>query len=127
MKISFDFDGTLSRKDVQKYAKILILIGHDVYITTSRCDSENKVYYSIKYDNSDLFSVAETLGIKKENIFFTAGCFKNKYLIDNKFEIHFDDDNEELKKLDENIENHCTGININNFMLKKQQIGITLI
>lgn len=36
MKISFDFNGTLSRKSVQKYAKQLIDKGIDCIITTFR-------------------------------------------------------------------------------------------
>lgn len=39
MKISFDFDATLSRQVVQDIAKSLIQKGHDVYITTSRFDT----------------------------------------------------------------------------------------
>ena len=38
MKVSFDFDGTLSRKDVQEYAKSLVNSGLEVWIVTSRFD-----------------------------------------------------------------------------------------
>ena len=40
MKVSFDFDGTLSRKDVQKLAKELVSEGHEVWIVTSRFSDE---------------------------------------------------------------------------------------
>ena len=41
MKVSFDFDGTLSRKDVQNFAKSLVNTGYDVWIVTSRFDDES--------------------------------------------------------------------------------------
>ena len=40
-KVSFDFDGTLSRLDVQKYAKSLIEQGFEVWIVTSRLHEKN--------------------------------------------------------------------------------------
>jgi len=40
MKVSFDFDGTLSKKDVQKFAKELVEEGHEVWIVTSRFSNE---------------------------------------------------------------------------------------
>ena len=40
MKVSFDFDHTLSRKDVQTFAKELVNEGHEVWIVTSRFSDE---------------------------------------------------------------------------------------
>jgi len=39
-KVSFDFDSTLSRKDVQDFAKKLVSEGYEVWIVTSRFDDE---------------------------------------------------------------------------------------
>ena len=41
MKVSFDFDSTLSRKDVQSFAKELVDRGLEVWIVTSRFDDES--------------------------------------------------------------------------------------
>ena len=40
MKVSFDFDGTLSRKDVQDFAIKLVNSGFEVLIFTSRIATE---------------------------------------------------------------------------------------
>ena len=58
MKVSFDFDSTLSRKDVQKFAKELIDKGIDVHIVTSR--SSFKQLDEEGY-NDDLYEVADNL------------------------------------------------------------------
>ena len=55
MKISFDFDNTLSKKICQETAKFLIEKGFDVCITTSRY----KVKEGFNKLNEDLFSIAE--------------------------------------------------------------------
>jgi restriction endonuclease Mrr len=41
-KISFDFDSTLDREDVQEFAKELVEKGHDVWITTSRFSNDDE-------------------------------------------------------------------------------------
>jgi len=41
IKVSFDFDATLSRYDVEEYATELIQRNIDVYICTSRFSAEN--------------------------------------------------------------------------------------
>ena len=66
MKLSFDFDGTLSRKDVQKFAKRLVDEGHEVWIVTSRFDDAEGMAQNwnwIPTQNQKLFKVAEELGI----------------------------------------------------------------
>ena len=95
MKVSFDFDSTLSRKDVQKFAKELIDKGIDVHIVTSR--SSFKQLDEEGY-NDDLYEVADNLQIKKENIHFTQGEDKFKFfMINSDFLWHLDDDYYELK------------------------------
>lgn len=92
-KVSFDFDSTLSRRDVQEYAKSLILIGVDVWICTSRLEpskAPNKEW------NDDLFMVANNIGIKRGNIIFCNYENKSIFLKDKGFLFHIDDDNVEL-------------------------------
>lgn len=96
MKLSFDFDGTLARPSVQKFAKQMVEQGHEVYIVTARYEDCDR--YSFKTDNNDLFSVAEEVGIKKENIHFMNIENKSEFFKQNPgFLFHLDDDWVELK------------------------------
>jgi len=95
MKISFDFDSTLSRKDVQEYCKCLIQDGHDIWITTSRV----KEFNGAIHDHTDLILVAQTLDIPENKIHFTNAEFKASYLQLNNFDIHIDDDRFELERI----------------------------
>ena len=93
MKVSFDFDGTLTRMSVQKYAKELVERGLEVWIVTSRMGfgkEPNPTW------NDDLFAVAEYVGIKRENIHFCCMEDKAVFLKDKGFIFHIDDDNIEL-------------------------------
>jgi hypothetical protein len=98
MKVSFDFDDTLTKPRIQKYVKFLISKGVEVYITTSRYEGFNYGYGNVKYDNSDLFLVANKLGIKQENIIFTNFKYKAEFLHDD-FLFHVDDDQYELDRI----------------------------
>ena len=95
VKISFDFDSTLSIDSVQVLAMKLIKEGHEVWIVTSRfeqCDSSNN-----KINNSDLFEVADEVGIKREHIFFCNMVDKYEFFKENgDFLWHLDDDDVEL-------------------------------
>ena len=97
MKVSFDFDGTLSRPDVQEYAKELIERGIEVIVITSRFDEESKSkhIYSSNPTNKDLYAITDSLGIKRENIYFTNMDDKVNYL-HNDIAWHLDDDEYEL-------------------------------
>ena len=95
-KISFDFDGTISRhfdgqpnpfeNDVRNMVKHLINEGYDVYIITRRYSnpmmSENRVVYD----------VAEMLGINPVNIHFTNREWKYEKINELGIEYHIDDD-----------------------------------
>jgi hypothetical protein len=96
-KVSFDFDSTLSRLDIQQYAKELLNRGIDVWICTSRFDDNNA---RNKYSNDDLYLVADELGIQRENIIFTNMQLKYYFLNGNDFIFHIDDDNIELEFLE---------------------------
>jgi uncharacterized NAD-dependent epimerase/dehydratase family protein len=88
MKVSFDFDSTLTTEPMQRLCKLYLSKGFDVYITTSRFEVTN---------NNDLFKLADELGIKKENIRFTN--MQQKYLFLKDFDIHYDDDDLEIMEI----------------------------
>lgn len=95
MKVSFDFDSTLSKKHVQKFAKELIGKGIDVHIVTSRSSFEQ---LDEEGYNDDLYEIADNLQIKRENIHFTQGEDKFKFfMVNSDFLWHLDDDYYELK------------------------------
>lgn len=108
MKISFDFDHSLTQPKIQNLASKFIAANHEVWITTSR--SPNKEGVKLPYDNREVFAMAEKLGIKKENIRFTSYDEKYKYLKD--FDLHFDDDEVEIELINEHP-CKCIGVLIN--------------
>lgn len=104
MKISFDFDGTLSKKKVQFFAAKLILEGHEVWVHTTRSNEENQPFWIIngvkqKRYNDDLFQVTNRLGIPKERIIFTNQKFSFEFMNKKNFVMHLDDDWLEIKEL----------------------------
>jgi hypothetical protein len=96
MKISFDFDGTLSQIGIQKFCFDLIQKGYDIWITTSRV----KEFTGAIHYHDDLMLVANSLGIPEERIHFTNSEFKAEYLENNNFVLHIDDDPFELIEID---------------------------
>lgn len=90
MKVSFDFDDTLSRESVQKYAKSLIEKGIDVWVTTSRISDKETDW--VKDWNNDLYEVADNLCIPREKIRFTDGTDKFEFFKEEDFIWHLDDD-----------------------------------
>lgn len=114
MKVSFDFDGTLARKDVQEYAKELVRRGLDVHIVTSRHSdkaAKEAGWWWILDQNKNLFDVAEDCGINEENITFTNGRDKIEYLRGKNFKFHLDDDEIELMLIFESDDN-CIPLNV---------------
>jgi hypothetical protein len=117
MKVSFDFDGTLSRHDVQDYATKLVEDGHEVWIVTSRVNTENalaKGWHWVKRQNQELYDVAGKCGIKVENIFFTEHTDKIVFIKDKGFLFHLDDDIDELVAIVES-KDKCSPLNVNHF------------
>jgi hypothetical protein len=125
MKVSFDFDGTLSRKDVQSLAKELVNEGHEVWIVTSRFSDEaakEKNWHWIEGQNQKLFDVAQECGIKKENIHFTCMESKSYFLEGKGFIFHIDDDDIELMDIFENnkfTSDKCFPVNVEHFEWKE--------
>lgn len=107
MKISFDFDSTLSTKRVQDLAAKFISLGADVYVTTSRPSSVKK---GMAINNNDLFDVTNALGICKSKVRFTH--YKDKYTFLKDFDLHFDDDDYEIQLINQHP-SKCYGVLIN--------------
>jgi hypothetical protein len=111
-KVSFDFDSTLSREDVQDFASELINLGFDVWVVTSRCSTESalaKGWWWVKKQNKDLYDVCDNLGISKEKIVFTEHVNKIDFLKDKDFLFHLDDDELELEFIEESGDS-CQGV-----------------
>lgn len=115
IKVSFDFDDTLSYQSVQRFATYLISDEIDVHITTSRYEDITRYKDNENGDlnNDDLFKVADRLGITRENIHFTdmedkADWFNLHKELDFKF--HLDNDKIEVMLINSNT--YILGIDI---------------
>lgn len=89
MKISFDFDSTLTQGEIQRLARTYVEANHEVWIVTSRLSTPNW--------NFDLRVISKNLGIPPERVHYTEGDYKWQFLHENDFEFHFDDDYMEIK------------------------------
>ena len=117
MKVSFDFDGTLRRLDVQRYAKSLVEDGHEVWIVTTRTTTEDIIergWHWSKDQNIILFEIAEECGILKEHIVFTDHQDKIHFLKEKGFAFHLDDDPDELLYIIESGDT-CRPVNVDHF------------
>jgi len=118
--VSFDFDDTLSRLNVQEYAKELIDRGIEVHITTIRFEDPKRYPWfrasklTEKEAHSDLFRVANRLGIDVIN--FTNFEYKHKFFEDSNYLLHIDDNEEEKSLMGKNdkVKTKCVSLN---FML----------
>ena len=105
MKVSFDFDSTLSRRDVQLFAKELVAEGHEVWIVTSRQSNEDAALADpwmkdrVIRSNKKLFRVADNVGIKREHIVFCNFAVKLASIAGQGFTFHLDDDPDELVEI----------------------------
>lgn len=81
MKVSFDFDKTLEKKNIQSIAEAHIKSGDEVFIITRRCPEENK----------EPIEVGDRLGIPHDHILFTCGEWKWKLIKDLGIDTHYDD------------------------------------
>jgi hypothetical protein len=111
-KVSFDFDSTLSRDDVQEFASDLIDLGFDVWVVTSRFNdktADEKNWWWVKKNNKELYDICEKINIPKENIVFTEMVDKIEFLKDKGFLFHLDDDELEIEFIEESGDS-CKGI-----------------
>jgi hypothetical protein len=103
-KVSFDFDSTLDKPQIQKFAVELMREGFDVHIVTSR-----PTHWTLDevWDNSDLFQIAEILNISRKKIHFTDYKPKSSFFEENEdFLFHLDDDHVEIEEI-----THSTKVN----------------
>jgi hypothetical protein len=84
--VSFDFDDTLSTSKGQEKAKQLLAENYRVLIITTRQSKDSK----------EVFEVADKLGIRRSDIFFTSG--KNKWETVKRLgvAIHYDNNQEQI-------------------------------
>lgn len=99
-KVSFDFDSTLDKDNIEAFAKELVEKGFEVWIVTTRLDNHTA---PSNHWNTDLFDTAMRCGIKFNNIHFTNGSDKYLFLRGKGFEFHIDDDWHELKMIKSHI------------------------
>ena len=121
IKVSFDFDSTLSFPYIQRYAKSLIKKGYEVWVVTRRFErledysDEFLKYYNIKdikREHSYLYEVINRIGIPKSRVHFCNMEDKYKFFKkNNDFIWHLDDDEEEVDE----INHHCDIIAIDHY------------
>ena len=102
--VSFDFDGTLSREDVQQYCRWLLNNGVDVWVITSRYDELHKHLYPGHPTNSDLYQTIDKLGIPRYKVVFMNFQPKADYLAGTNLCWHLDDDLSEVTGINEQTE-----------------------
>jgi len=90
MKISFDFDGTLTEDSIKNTAKIFIIAGHDVWIVTARTDCNY---------NTDLYKVCDYIGLEHDKVIFTNGDLKFTEYEKGGFDLHYDDEWDEVSNI----------------------------
>ncbi len=116
MKVSFDFDGTLSRSDVERYAKELVEAGIEVWVVTSRMSDEDILNsyqpWTSSSANLDLWETVERIGIPRECVKFTAHVDKIEFLKGKGFLFHLDDDIYELIEIMSSSDS-CQPLNVN--------------
>jgi hypothetical protein len=84
--VSFDFDDTLSTSKGQEKAKQLLAENYRVLIITARQSKDSK----------EVFDVADKLGIRRSDIYFTNGA--NKWSVVKRLgvAIHYDNNQEQV-------------------------------
>lgn len=93
-KVSFDYDETISTKRGQELAKQKQDDGKEIYIISRRQSSQN----------SDVYAVAERLGIPKSRVYFTNGEMKWKTIKRLGIDVHYDNNQKEIDLIDENTD-----------------------
>ena len=109
MKISFDFDSTLTKPSVFSFALHCIKWGNEVWVITSRSDDKNSPTWikngvKFKPNNDDLFKITDSLGILRERVIFTNHELKSDFIRGKGFLFHIDDDWVEIKSINETTE-----------------------
>lgn len=91
LRVSFDFDGTLTRPDIQAFAKGLSSKGLEVWICTNRFQDNG--------GNDDLIKIARDVGVA--HVKFCGYEDKWKFFKQHYFLFHLDDNFQIAKDIDE--------------------------
>lgn len=89
MKVSFDYDGTLSIPSAQEYCLDLISRGAEVWVTTARYNELRKHEYTINPTNEDMYADLKRIGLSLDKVVFTNMEDKSEFL--DGFDMHLDD------------------------------------
>ena len=111
MRISFDFDGTLTEPHIQQICKNKLHEGHDVFIITKRYKNPSEAPY--------VYQLAESLGINEKNIYFTDRKWKHGFIHFLEINEHYEDEPYEKELIEENT--NCKVI-----MINEQKKGLIL-
>lgn len=95
-RISFDFDGCLTRPEVQMIAKAAIRDGHEVFVTTARWPDPLIHLWEEQASNADLYKIMDELGLPRTKVIFTNSDTKADYLIKARVDIHLDDNADQI-------------------------------
>ena len=106
-RVSFDFDDVLSTPEGQIRAKRYVDAGYNVYIITRRQKNVGEPVYKI----------ADKVGIPRNNIYFTGGALKYDTVKRLKIAKHFDNNQNELDRINENV----PGVETVKFASKEEQ------
>jgi len=98
MKISFDVDGVLDTPQGMALARRKITEGNRVYIITAR--NEERMAAAV-------YEIAKELGIPRLRVYFTNGEDKWKTIQRLGIEVHYDNNEEQVNKIDE--QTHAKG------------------
>lgn len=109
-KVSFDFDGTLTKKDVQDYASSLVRKGVNVFIVTARYNELQKHKWEINPSNEIVLEVANKIGVPLQNIVFTNMKNKSEYLNGSNAVFHLDDDIYTIEEINANSDVICVDV-----------------
>jgi len=90
MKISFDVDGVLTTKQGMALARRKISEGDRVYILTARRESQR------------VYDIATELGIPRLRVYFTGGEDKWKTIRRLGIDVHYDNNPEQIDKINQN-------------------------
>lgn len=89
-RVSFDFDGVLSTPKGQAMAQREIKNGNTVLIVTKRNQFKQ---------SAEVLHIADMLGIPRQNVHFTNGVWKWKKIDQLMVDIHYDDQQEEIDRI----------------------------
>ena len=93
-KVSFDYDGTISKPNWQKKAMQLKEQGKTVYIVTRRQES----------DSAPVYAVADKIGIPHSRVYFTNGKLKWETIKRLGIGTHYDNNPDEINAIRENTD-----------------------